>query len=44
MTTIQISVLHVKEVEALLTLLEEYKDELPKELVQQLLLIDTLEG
>ena len=44
MAKIEISVIHIKEVEALLTLLAKYKDELPKELVDQLLLIDTLVG
>ena len=44
MPKIEISVIHIKEVEALLTLLAKYKDELPKELVDQLLLIDTLVG
>ena len=44
MSKIEISVIHIKEVEALLTLLAKYKDELPKELVEQLLLLDTLEG
>ena len=44
MTEIKLSVLHIKEVEALLTLLAKYKDELPQELVDQLLLLNTLEG
>ena len=44
MPKIQISVLHIKEVEALLNLIAKYKDELPKELVDQLLLLNTLEG
>lgn len=42
--TIEISILHVKEIEILLSLLARYKDELPKELIKQLLLINTLEG
>lgn len=41
---IQLSVLHIKEVEALLFLINKYKDELPKELIEQLILINTLEG
>ncbi len=42
--TIEISILHVKEIEMLLSLLARYKGELPSELVEQLLLINTLEG
>ena len=42
MEKIEISVLHVKEVETLLSLLKEYKDELPNELVEQLLRIEEL--
>lgn len=42
MAKIEISVIHIKEVEALLTLLAKYKDELPRELVDQLLLIDKM--
>ena len=41
---IEISVIHVKEIEILLSLLARYKDELPKELIKQLILINTLEG
>ena len=41
---IEISVIHIKEIEILLSLLARYKDELPKELIKQLLLINTLEG
>ena len=44
MPEIKLSVIHTKEVEALLNLLAKYKDELPQELVKQLLLLDTLEG
>ena len=44
MTEIKISVLHTKEVETLLSLLAKYKDELPKELIEQLSIIDTLVG
>ena len=44
MQKIKLSVLHIKEVEALLNLIAKYKDELPQELVDQLLLLNTLEG
>lgn len=42
MTEIKISVLHTKEVETLLSLLAKYKDELPKELVEQLVKLEDL--
>ena len=42
MPKIEISVIHIKEVEALLNLLAKYKDELPQALVDQLLLLDKM--
>ncbi len=39
---IQISILHIKEVEMLFNLIAKYKGELPKELVEQLLRIEEL--
>ena len=44
MVEIKLSVLHIKEVQTLLNLIAKYKDELPQELVDQLLLLNTLEG